>query len=470
MATLLSVALYLLGALRSPFAGYDEAGHLVSGIMVYQYLHALTSAPVDPKSFAENFYDHYPRVSIGHWPPLFYVMQGMWFAIVGLSRHSVVALTVFIAVAIGLFTALLCRLQGLSWPLAATASVVAVLMPQAVRSTLEFSLDPLVAFAILTAAFAAQRWLSHQTLRLGILFALLGSCAVLIKGNAFVLYLLPLLAFPFRTATLRSFWLPILLLVSLPLPWYVFTREHAVAEILPGVTNSLTARILYSARINALGLFSIAGPLLPLFAVASHFSSRWVRPWPVLYALPFAFWVFLSALSPHTENRHMLAVIPVLCLSAAIAIRHLHPALGSASLLVGLAAGYWVQPVQPKPPSGFVEAVAWARHLPVGNLLVASNDSGEGAWISELALYEPMPRFKIVRASKFLYRAARTSHLTDSPADVLNLLRSQNLRYVVIHHEPAQPSLPYHQMLERSLQGWPLAASFDRIKIYQSPS
>src|SRR4051812_19677115 len=59
------------GGYTSEFIGYpDESAHYVSGLMVHDYLHHLISfESVSPLKFASDFYDYYPRVSIGHWPP-----------------------------------------------------------------------------------------------------------------------------------------------------------------------------------------------------------------------------------------------------------------------------------------------------------------------------------------------------------------------------------------------------------------
>src|SRR5689334_11391847 len=54
----------------------DEPAHYVSGLLVRDYL--AQGVPGSPMAFARDFYLHYPKVAIGHWPPLFYVVQGVW--------------------------------------------------------------------------------------------------------------------------------------------------------------------------------------------------------------------------------------------------------------------------------------------------------------------------------------------------------------------------------------------------------
>src|ERR1700722_397874 len=63
---------------RSSLANHpDEAGHFVSGLCVLDYLRA--GWGTNPIRFVESYYAHYPKVAIGHWPPMFFVMQAAWY-------------------------------------------------------------------------------------------------------------------------------------------------------------------------------------------------------------------------------------------------------------------------------------------------------------------------------------------------------------------------------------------------------
>ena len=79
------------GTYRSEFAGYpDEGAHYVTGLMVHDYIVGGRLAPLE--KFAKNYYLHYPKVSIGHWPPLFYVAQAVWTLVFPASRASLLLL------------------------------------------------------------------------------------------------------------------------------------------------------------------------------------------------------------------------------------------------------------------------------------------------------------------------------------------------------------------------------------------
>jgi hypothetical protein len=463
---LLLATLYYLGAFQAEFGAPDEAAHLVSGIMIFDYLrHGLFQSPL---AFAQNYYNHYPKVAIGHWPPVFYSFEALWFLFFGVSRISAVVFTAFATASLSLLTAILCRAQKLSWPLTTTTALVVVLLPQTLTSTLELSSDPLTAAFALAAVMACQCWLSRQTISWGIKFVLLASLAVLVKGNAFPIYLIPFAVFPYRLWLQPLFFIPISLIVLLPLPWYWSSREIAIAEILPGQTTSLLSRILYTARFNTLALFSLSGPLMPVLTLVSLLRKRWSPLWPALLALPAAYWFFLSFLSPHTDPRLMIAIIPVFCLGAALAFR------SSAVLLLALLAAHLLQPVRPKPQQSFVPAVAWAtKSLPPSTFLIASNYAGEGSWISELALHQPTPQSTILRATKLLqsstWMSGNVKLLANSPEEAKTILQAQKVQYVVLHTNPRLPIPAYQSFLLEATRDWPLLATFKEIQIYKSP-
>src|SRR5664280_2187093 len=62
------------GAYRAELAAHaDEAAHYVTGLMLRDY--AASFFPTSPVRFAEQYYLHYPKVAIGHWPPVFYIIE-----------------------------------------------------------------------------------------------------------------------------------------------------------------------------------------------------------------------------------------------------------------------------------------------------------------------------------------------------------------------------------------------------------
>jgi asparagine N-glycosylation enzyme membrane subunit Stt3 len=82
------------GAYASGFGGYpDEPAHVVTSLMVRDFIAGLDFR--HPLQFAQEYYLHYPKVAIGHWPPVFYGALGVWFLIFDASRGTAL---IFIAV------------------------------------------------------------------------------------------------------------------------------------------------------------------------------------------------------------------------------------------------------------------------------------------------------------------------------------------------------------------------------------
>jgi hypothetical protein len=74
----------------------DEAQHAVTGLFVADVIHDL---PIrHPVQYAYRYYAQYPAVAILHWPPLFYVFEGLSFLLFGPSvvsaRLTVILFTV----------------------------------------------------------------------------------------------------------------------------------------------------------------------------------------------------------------------------------------------------------------------------------------------------------------------------------------------------------------------------------------
>ena len=92
IALVLAVVLLQIesGAYRSDFdANDDEPGHVVSSLMIRDYF--ASGWHVSPLRFAEEYYIHYPRVAIGHWPPGFHSCEAVWMLAFGRNRTAMLS-------------------------------------------------------------------------------------------------------------------------------------------------------------------------------------------------------------------------------------------------------------------------------------------------------------------------------------------------------------------------------------------
>src|SRR5262245_40979357 len=64
----------LVGSMSTDLGVYsDEPAHYVTGLMVLDFVKdGLGSSPL---AFAEAFYNRFPKVALGNWPPGFYLLQ-----------------------------------------------------------------------------------------------------------------------------------------------------------------------------------------------------------------------------------------------------------------------------------------------------------------------------------------------------------------------------------------------------------
>lgn len=213
------------GALVDGLAAHeDEAGHLVTGLMVRDWF-AAGGAPA-PLAFAQEYYLRYPKVGLGHWPPLFYLIQGLWTWLWGATQVSLVALMSLVA---GSLAWLLARVAeprvGPALALAAALTLLALPLVQWYGAGVLLELP--LALACLASALVLGAWIETPSVRLALLFGFLAAATALLKGNGLCLALAVPIALLFsarpRLWGEGSLWLmplPVLLLCT---PWYLLT-------------------------------------------------------------------------------------------------------------------------------------------------------------------------------------------------------------------------------------------------------
>src|SRR6185436_2606957 len=154
------------------------------GVMVREY--AAELAPGPPLGFAQRYYDHYPKVAIGHWPPGFYLLQAAWTLPFSPSRTSVLLLMAALGAALAtlLFRAVRDEVGGVP---AATAAVLLPALPLVQRSSGMVMAEIPLALLCFVAMMALGRFLDHGRARDVVLCGVATAVAVLTKGNAFAL-------------------------------------------------------------------------------------------------------------------------------------------------------------------------------------------------------------------------------------------------------------------------------------------
>ena len=471
LSYLLSLALLSLrGAWQGRFTVSDEPSQFMTGLMVRDYLAAGFPAP--PLAYAERYYLHYPKVALGHWPPLFPLVAGLWMLPFPASPASVLLLIAgFVAVTALLIYASLRRDYG---PAAAlVAGELFILLPQVQTLTGQVMAETLVALLLFAAALCFGQYLDTGRTAPAAWFGVLAALACLTKPNGFALALMPLLAVAltrrFGLLGHLRFWIPAIVVVVLCGPWYYLTWPMIRGEHMIGNEPNYWLAAMQAARVNTL-LFG-AGQTAILSLALLGLATRWRLgggKWMAAATLPPALWLFHTFLSPHTEARFTMLAIPAVCLFVGAGwswVRRCLPdspfwgwALSIAVLASSLA---WMAP---RPPEDASYRRLASELLAPGDsrdsvILVSGTSEAEGSVIAEIAIRESRPGHIVLRASKqlstsdWMGRQYRLQY--ETPDEVQEYLESIPVRLVVVQSLPVQTEQPHHRLLRAALARYP---------------
>ena len=463
------------GAWTSDLGGDpDEAAHAVTSLMLRDYLAG--GWPQSPLAFAQNYYAAFPRVALGHYPPGFYLLAGVWL----LPCATIQSLFVLQAVLAAVFGALTCRAASrmLPLPAALAAGVLTAVLPFTLKQTELVMSDFMLSVLCLIATMAWSDYLCRPTLRRALAFGLLAAFAILTKGSALALCLVP----PVTTLLCRrwcllkqaSWWLSALPVVLLAGPWMIYST-HITAEGM--VKQPVGDYALEAARYYAQTFPDILGwPLLGCAVLGlgwmlwSCFRAKMPAPLAAGLIGLLVGTVATSLFVPAGYSaRYLLPMLPTLLIAAVTAADMLASRLRQgrwiafAVIILASAACTAAWPV--KHVTGYTAAAHRAgvpsmSAQPAAAWLVASDARGEGAIIAAAAFAcsqrSPSP-LRVLRGSKELstsdwmgrdYVAA-----FQSIPDLLAHLDQLNVSRVFVDTAmPAERRLAHHQLLLSAMQ------------------
>lgn len=485
------------GAYHSEFNGYpDESAHYVTSLMVRQYITAPHIAA--PVPFAQDYYAHYPKVAFGHWPPLLYIVQGIWMSIFSPARASLLlelALTTTL-LAYSVYSEARCWLAQSFRSYEVAASVVAALLtitiPLVQIYTAEEMSETLLTLLCFWSAVYFARYIDSSRWQDNCLFGAFFALAVLTKGSGWLLALLPPLSLLF-TRKLRlllrpSFWLAAAIVAVTCIPWQLMTM-HLVEEGWNGGTRPSIQYTLLALSGFSVVLFRIAGPALICLAALGVFAKL-LLPLrkgtvsslaAVMFSLIAADWLFHSAVPAGVEDRKLIIAIPAVILFALAGTFWLAyrlpasgpfakfrlPAVGAAALIIFGVQTFFIPRER---HYGYIEAARYlASRSALRNttILVSSAAGGEGPFIAEVAMLEPDPKGVILRASKVLahvsFDADVYRQLFPDPASVLRYLKRSHVEFIVLDTFSPRLNFPHDSFLwelVRAPGSFKLVASF----------
>ncbi len=394
----------------------DEPGHIVTGLMVRQY--AAEGLGESPMHFARSYYLHYPKVALGHWPPVFYIEQAMWTLVFPSTRSSLLVLIALFASVMAAITYPIVEARAgtlIAW----SACLLLLSAPGVALYDRMVMTEIPLALSILAAMIFFGLYVDTGSLRYAVLFGVSAAVSLLTKGSGLVLSLLPILAVTIarRWDLLRrgSFWLPALLVVGICAPWYLLAPSALHERVIPlGGPGLIVQRWALPPGVWA-GRFGWVFSSLVLIGLA-WVIFRAVRREPVqgiwasaaavvisgtLFPMFFAVW----------ERRHQVeeaAAFAMLAAGGALWAMSRLPAKISTAVVAGgtlLMLASNVAGIQRQEPSNYgrmADAIVRGEFATAKVILVSSDPTGEGVLVSEVAQREPSPIRYMLRGSKLL--------------------------------------------------------------------
>ena len=414
------------GAYESDFGGHpDEGAHFVTGLMVRDYL--VSGIPAHPMRYAEDYYSHYPKVALGHYPPGFYALEGVWLAIFPVTRDSVLLFLAVLAATFGTLLFWHARRRVGSLPVALALAGGAVALPLTQTLTTTVMSDLLVAILVILSACSFVRFLEKERWWDSLAFGFFAAAATMTKGSGLFLALLPPMAIilcgNYRILKKGSLWIAPIPVVLICGPWLYFsaglTAEGMVDRT---VFEHVGLALPYFATqaVRVFGFTLIVPAILGAVWTLRRPTARREPFWVVVLAVPVGLVIFYSAIPAGLEPRYLLPAIPFVLLLAAAGVRWAlcllptdRKTMGTWAVAAGVGALFFLETftIPAKEFAGYRAAVrdlvdTIDREGGALKVLISSDARGEGAFVSEVAILdEKRPSHTVDRSSKVLSRS-----------------------------------------------------------------
>ncbi|WP_312487329.1 glycosyltransferase family 39 protein [Sphingomonas sp.] len=461
---LASLALaWVTGGVTASFLGPDESAHYVNTLFLADWLRAGLPSPM---TFARDYYAHFPKLSIGHWPPGWYALLAPLFALTWPSPFAAAIGSAFLA---GLPALLVFwGLNRIGAPRFGLAAALAMLtLPLVGDSARAFLLDQPVALVVGLGAIAWLRAAEAPGWGRFALFGMLAAFAPLVKGNGALIALVPAIeiALARRWAILRDrrLWSVAVATLLVVAPWYAVSFRISAGgfNYAPGPAYAwLALSTNVAALVADLGWIGTVA-----MVVGATMGWRDARALPVVrlaIAVIVATLAFQSLIPVALDPRYILPATPWAMMLIAMALLLLWRRGGmgrAAAVMVGLAA--LIAPLTalvhlaPKRDMGAPAIVATMRTAP-GIWMVDGRAGGEGAIIAEAA-YQDRGRHALwtARASQWLSGSdfmGRGYHLiARTPGEAMAILDGIGVAGAVVVRDRTRDAYPHSAILRKAV-------------------
>jgi hypothetical protein len=299
----------------------DAPRHLTNGLF---WLDMLMDLPTDPKEFALSYYARYPVIHPTAYPPGFYLLEALTFAVFGASPYVTKGLILIFAFMAALY--LMAWLRRIT-PEAGWAAPLFFLQPGVILWSHTVMLNiPSVAIG-LAALWHLRRWIEAPQSRHvypALILTFVGIMTYIVTGVVVAVFLAWVIAErPWAVLKDRRAWLLTALLGVLLMPWAVVVYRWAPAHLssvyvsnrpvwTPGRWTYYFHALPELFTPLLLGLATL-GVVLGLFSAGQRQETKRVLIWVVVCYLVFSFVVA-------KEPRYALPLGPPAIILAAIGL------------------------------------------------------------------------------------------------------------------------------------------------------
>lgn len=465
----------------------DEASHYVSGLMVYDYVWEHLGE--HPLAFATRYYDFYPKVAIGHFPPGYYLMEAIWFSFASVSLASVLSFQSFVC---GILAGCLaCALVGGGAGRLVGIGVGAFFcsLPLVQRYVGMVMSDLLLGLFCFLSCLSFALFLQRPSKWLSFLFGCLAAMTIMIKGSGLMLAFVPpislILTRRYELFRSQPFWLAVVPVLVVCLPWMLFTYKITEEGMVQEWSLGYVADALPYFAKQTYRTFGIGLGILMLFGLRASLKGRVASGKvpelsAVMLALPIGLILTYILIPVGFEQRYLLPAIAPAMYFAGIGFVHLHGLLKArleqnwkaSFVLLLLIASYGIEvfEIPQKRFRGF-QAFVDAMHLEGENegkrILISSDSRGEGAVVASVAMQDVRPRHQVLRSSKVLstsdwmgrgYQLAHTN-----ATDLIQFLQDEEIDWLIVDTSmQAQRIMDHHSQMASLVDTYP--SNFHLVK------
>jgi hypothetical protein len=473
-------------AVFSGLSGADEPAHFVNSLLIYTYVtEHLFENPIE---YARELYLHYPKVGLGHWPPVFYVLASSSFAGFPVDTATLIIFSIFVA-SLPVMPLSIVFLRLADWRIALYAALIYSASIATLESQKFLMLDQAIAAISFMGLLVWWQYVERERWITILAYGVLAGIAILIKGNGWVMGLFPiihiLITRRFSILIKPRVYVGAVLAMLVIAPWYYVARNMMGTGFRgePGLIYALGSLWSYlELLVRNYGIALCAAALYGVYVglvKAARGSDKYnivslcvalIAAVLVLQAIvPVA--NHLRYLAPITAPLVVLAVVGVTDLLYEIIPVKLDPiraVLLLASLALFAAPGIaYVVSGPSKVDMKMKQAADLIMQEPNSSVIMVDGSSGtEGGFIAEMAATDRLLTKYVIKSSDVFaesdFTGSQYELKVSSEVEVLERLRAIGIDTVVIGRNSG--SFPHSELLFRALEQE--GSGYEQVKMF----